>query len=99
LPLIEVDCITHRKDPIWYATMEMEPPFDHNYMACMPLEGEVLSDLQTKIPEVQDVVVTPNLSYFVQLSVDGNKNHVLILVKRFCKPSGALMEDGVLQQN
>ena len=73
LPLIEVDCITHRKDPIWYATMEMEPPFDHNYMACMPLEGEVLSDLQTKIPEVQDVVVTPNLSYFVQLSVDGEQ--------------------------
>ena len=73
LPLIEVDCITHRKDTIWYATMEMEPPFDHNYMACMPLEGEVLSDLQTKIPEVQDVVVTPNLSYFVQLSVDGEQ--------------------------
>ena len=70
-PLIELDCITHRKDPIWYATMEMEPPFDHNYMACLPMEGELLSDLQSKIPEVKDVVVTPNLSYFIQLSVDG----------------------------
>ena len=70
-PLIEVDCITHRNEPIWYATMEMEPPFDHNYMACLPIEGELLSDLQSKIPEVIDVVVTPNLSYFVQLSVDG----------------------------
>jgi len=70
-PLIEVDCITHRNEPIWYATMEMMPPFDHNYMACLPIEGELLSDLQSKIPEVKDVVVTPNLSYFVQLSVDG----------------------------
>ena len=70
-PLIEIQSITHRKNPIWYSTMEMEPPFDHNYMACMPIEGELLSDLQAKIPEVQDVVVTPNLSYFVQLSVDG----------------------------
>lgn len=70
-PLIEVDCITHRSEPIWYATMEMMPPFDHNYMACLPIEGELLSDLQSKIPEVKDVVVTPNLSYFVQLSVDG----------------------------
>ena len=70
-PLIEVDCITHRNDPLWYSTMEMEPPFDHNYMACLPIEGELLSDLQSKIPEVEDVVVTPNLSYFVQLSVDG----------------------------
>jgi 3-polyprenyl-4-hydroxybenzoate decarboxylase len=51
--------------------MEMMPPFDHNYMACLPIEGELLSDLQSKIPEVKDVVVTPNLSYFVQLSVDG----------------------------
>jgi len=49
----------------------MMPPFDHNYMAVLPIEGELLSDLQTKIPEVNDVVVTPNLSYFVQLSVDG----------------------------
>ena len=70
-PLIEIQSITHRKNPIWYSTMEMQPPFDHNYMACMPIEGELLSDLQAKIPEVQDVVVTPNLSYFVQLSVDG----------------------------
>ena len=69
--LMEVQCITHRDEPIWYSTMEMMPPFDHNYMAVLPIEGELLSDLQKKIPEVNDVVVTPNLSYFIQLSVDG----------------------------
>ena len=70
-PRFEVTCITHRKDPLWYATMEMIPPFDHNYQALVPVEGEILSDLQRKIPEVQDVVVTPNMTYVVQLNVDG----------------------------
>ena len=70
-PMMEVTRITHRKDPLWYATMEMIPPFDHNFIALLPVEGEVLSDLQRKIPEVKDVVVTPNMTYIVQLSVDG----------------------------
>ncbi len=30
-PIFDVTCITHRKDPLWYATIEMMPPFDHNY--------------------------------------------------------------------
>ena len=47
------------------------PPFDHNYIALLPVEGEVLVDLQRKIPEVKDVVVTPNMTYIVQLTVDG----------------------------
>ena len=51
--------------------MEMVPPFDHNYIALLPVEGEVLSDLRKKIPEVHDVAVTPNMCYVVQLSVDG----------------------------
>jgi UbiD family decarboxylase len=70
-PRFEVTAITHRKNPLWYATMEMIPPFDHNYQALLPVETEVLSDLQRKIPEVKDVVVTPNMTYIVQLSVDG----------------------------
>lgn len=70
-PCFDVTCITHRRDPLWYATIEMMPPFDHNYMALMPVEGELLSDLQRKIPEVKDAVVTPNMTYVVQLSVDG----------------------------
>jgi len=70
-PVMDVTCITHRKNPLWYATMEMMPPFDHNYIALMPVEGEVLVDLQRKIPEVKDVVVTPNMTYIVQLNVDG----------------------------
>lgn len=70
-PVFDVKRITHRKDPLWYATIEMMPPFDHNYLALMPVEGELLSDLQRKIPEVKDVVVTPNMTYIVQLSVDG----------------------------
>jgi UbiD family decarboxylase len=70
-PVFDVKRITHRKDPLWYATIEMMPPFDHNYLGLMPVEGEVLSDLQRKIPEVKDVVVTPNMTYIVQLTVDG----------------------------
>jgi UbiD family decarboxylase len=70
-PRFEVTAITHRKNPLWYATMEMIPPFDHNYQALLPVETEVLADLQRKIPEVKDVVVTPNMTYIVQLSVDG----------------------------
>jgi len=70
-PRFEVTAITHRKDPLWYATMEMIPPFDHNYQALIPVETEILADLQRKIPEVKDVVVTPNMTYVVQLNVDG----------------------------
>lgn len=70
-PIVRIKCITHRKNPLWHATMEMVPPFDHNYIALLPVEGEVLSDLRKKIPEVHDVAVTPNMCYVVQLSVDG----------------------------
>jgi 4-hydroxy-3-polyprenylbenzoate decarboxylase len=69
-PLLKVNCITHRKNPMWHATIEMVPPFDHNYIGMLPVEGEVLSDLQQKVPEVKDVVVTPSMLYIVQLSVD-----------------------------
>jgi 4-hydroxy-3-polyprenylbenzoate decarboxylase len=61
-PIVRVKCITRRRKPIWHATMEMVPPFDHNYIALLPVEGEVLSDLRKKIPEVHDVAVTPNTS-------------------------------------
>ncbi|MCC7259048.1 MAG: UbiD family decarboxylase [Gammaproteobacteria bacterium] len=70
-PVFDVTAITHRRDPLWYGTIEMMPPFDHNYMALMPVEGELLADLQRKIPEVRDAVVTPNMTYIVQLGVDG----------------------------
>ena len=77
LPIVRIKCITRRKKPIWHATMEMMPPFDHNYVGLLPVEGEVLSDLRRKCPEVQDVAVTPNMCYVVQLSVDGaRKPHV-----------------------
>ena len=72
-PVMDVKRITHRKNPLWYATIEMLPPFDHNYLAIIPIEGELLADLQRKIPEVCDVVVTPNLTYIVHLSVDGQR--------------------------
>lgn len=75
-PIARVTCITHRKKPMWYGTMEMVPPFDHNWIALLPVEGELLGDLRRKIPEVNDVAVTPNLAYVVQLNVDGaNKPH------------------------
>ena len=71
IPVMKVNCITHRRNPMWHATIEMVPPFDHNYIGMLPVEGEILSDLQLKIPEVKDVVVTPSMLYVVQLSVDG----------------------------
>lgn len=70
-PIFDITCITHRRNPMWYGTIEMMPPFDHNFMALLPIEGEMLSDLKRKIPEVKDCVVTPNMTYIVQLSVDG----------------------------
>ena len=70
-PIVRIKCITHRRNPIWHATMEMVPPFDHNYLALLPVEAEVLADLRRKIPEVHDVACTPNMTYVVQLSVDG----------------------------
>jgi 4-hydroxy-3-polyprenylbenzoate decarboxylase len=70
-PVMQVNCITHRKNPIWHATMEMVPPFDHNYIGMLPVESELLSDLQQKIPEVDDVVVTPAMTVIVRLNVDG----------------------------
>ena len=70
-PIARVTCITHRKQPLWYGTMEMVPPFDHNWMALLPVEGELLGDLRRKIPEVNDVAVSPNMAYVVQLNVDG----------------------------
>ncbi|MCB2108496.1 MAG: UbiD family decarboxylase [Rhodobacteraceae bacterium] len=73
LPIMRVGCITHRKDPFWYSTMEMVPPFDHVYLGVMTIEGELFSDLERKIPEVKNVVVTPNMCYIVQLKVDGAK--------------------------
>jgi len=72
-PVFDVKRITHRRNPYWYATIEMMPPFDHNYLAIMPIESELLADLRQKIPEVKDVVVTPNLTYIVQLHVDGTE--------------------------
>jgi UbiD family decarboxylase len=70
-PIVRIKCITHRRDPMWYATMEMVPPFDHNYLALLPVEAEVFADLRRKIPEVRDVACTPNMTYIVQLAVDG----------------------------
>lgn len=70
-PIARVKCITHRRKPLWYGTMEMVPPFDHNWIGVLPMEGELFGDLRRKIPEVKDVVVTPNMTYIVQLSVDG----------------------------
>ena len=32
LPKIRVKCITHRKNPLWYATAEFKPPWDHQYI-------------------------------------------------------------------
>lgn len=73
LPLMEVSCITRRKDAIWYSTVEMMPPFDHVYLGVMTVEVELLKDLQARIPEVKDVATTPNFSFVIQLSVDGAK--------------------------
>ena len=71
IPVMQINCITHRTNPLWHATIEMVPPFDHLYIGMLPVEGEVLSDLKNKIPEVKDVVVTPSMMYIVQLHIDG----------------------------
>jgi 4-hydroxy-3-polyprenylbenzoate decarboxylase len=57
LPLIKINTITRRRQPIWYNVYEMWPPFDHGYVGVTFIAVEILAELQRKLPQVKDVVV------------------------------------------
>jgi 4-hydroxy-3-polyprenylbenzoate decarboxylase len=74
LPLMKVNCITRRKDPMMWFTYEMMPPFDHAYLADIQIATEILSEIMPRFPHVKDLAIHPlgwgNI-YILQLSVDG----------------------------
>jgi len=69
LPQVRVKCITHRKDPLWYAVTEGKPPWDHMYI--MGLDQHLLVSIQRIVPEVQAVTMPVFGIAVIQLSVDG----------------------------
>ncbi len=74
LPLMRVNCISRRKDPMLWCTYEMMPPFDHAYIAEAQITSEIMAEIVPRFPHVQDLAIHPvgwgNI-YVVQLSVDG----------------------------
>jgi UbiD family decarboxylase len=69
LPMIRVKCITHRKNPLWYATTESKPPWDHQYIIF--LNRYLFEKVREIIPEVKDITMPAMGITVVQLSVDG----------------------------
>jgi len=69
LPLIKIKCITHRENPLWYATTEFKPPWDHQYIIF--LNRYLLESIRAHIPEVQDIAMPIPGITVIQLSVDG----------------------------
>jgi UbiD family decarboxylase len=74
LPLMKVNCITRRKDPMMWMTYEMMPPFDHAFLAEAQIKAEIMAEIMPRFPHVHDLAIHPvgwgNI-YVVQLSVDG----------------------------
>jgi UbiD family decarboxylase len=69
LPLIRIKCITHRKNPLWYANTEFKPPWDHQYIIF--LNRYLFEKIHALIPEVRDITMPMPGITVVQLSVDG----------------------------
>jgi 4-hydroxy-3-polyprenylbenzoate decarboxylase len=69
LPQVRIKCITHRKQPLWYANTEGKPPWDHMYI--MFLNQYLLVTLQKIVPEVKALTMPVLGIAVVQLSVDG----------------------------
>ena len=70
LPLIRIKCITHRENPLWYATTECKPPWDHQYIIF--LNRYLFESIHARIPEVKDVAMPVPGIMVIQLSVDGS---------------------------
>jgi UbiD family decarboxylase len=73
IPPIRIKCITHRKDPLWYMTCSMFPPFDHYYLLNMLTELELFHELRSRLSDLIDSVVVhgPLGLFVIQTSVDG----------------------------
>ncbi|MEE9610735.1 MAG: UbiD family decarboxylase [Desulfatiglandales bacterium] len=73
LPLVKVKCITRRQKPIWYASHEMRPPFDHAWLANLTWGPQLFAELTSKFPWVADAAIYPTgwgNVYAIQLSTD-----------------------------
>jgi len=69
LPMIKIKCITRRENPLWYATTEGKPPWDHQYIIF--LNRYLFEKVREIIPEVKDIAMPAPGITVVQLSVDG----------------------------
>ncbi len=77
LPLVKIKCITHRKNPIWYSTYEMRPPFDHAWLSNITFGAMLYSELTAKFPWISDAAIYPagfGNVYAIQLSTDAPNN-------------------------
>ncbi|MCX5905376.1 MAG: UbiD family decarboxylase [Proteobacteria bacterium] len=69
LPSIRIKCITHRENPLWYATTESKPPWDHQYIIF--LNRYLLESIRSHIPEVKDITMPVPGITVIQLAIDG----------------------------
>jgi 2,5-furandicarboxylate decarboxylase 1 len=55
-PVIEIDCVTHRRDPIYHALLPAG--LEHRLLMGMPREPTILTEVNRVVP-CTDVVITP----------------------------------------
>jgi 2,5-furandicarboxylate decarboxylase 1 len=55
-PVIEIDCITHRRDPIYHALLPAG--LEHRLLMGMPREPTILTEVNRVVP-CTDVIITP----------------------------------------
>ncbi len=70
-PLVTVDCLYHREDPIWHVIMTKESPILRKHL----LEGAILKAVRAAAPCVTDVALTAGGLYRFHLHLAVNKRN------------------------
>ena len=70
-PLVTVDCLSHREDPIWHVIMTKESPILRKHL----LEGAILKAVRAAAPCVTDVALTAGGLYRFHLHLAVNKRN------------------------
>lgn len=68
-PLVTINCIYHREDPIWHVIMTKEAPILRKHL----LEGAILKAVRASAPCVTDVALTPGGLYRFHLHIAVSK--------------------------
>ena len=69
-PLVEVNCLYHRRNPIWHVIMGMEVPMLRKHA----FEGAILKAVKAAVPCVTDVALTPGGLYRFHLVIQVKKS-------------------------